>query len=197
MSRGWIPGGRPEAALARMIDEQRARRAAEQSSPCLAGIAPAGGNDPEGDGDGKMFRGLVVDGLGVDETEEQSAARAAGWHRNDNPDYLHHDKEHTVTITPGELRGRVQPTILLRMTSQVAAAPGNTDTAGLVFHAGLVVFAQYVGNGRLLLTPIMRGTGWAPHVVMASALNTTAEIVPESELMSWGRPAAKDKAKVS
>jgi hypothetical protein len=85
-------------------------------------------------------------------------------------------------ITPGELRGRTQPTILLRMTNGVDAAPGNTDGEGAVFRPGLVVFAQYIGNGRLLLTPVDPGTGWGPQVVMASALNSTAEIIPAHEL---------------
>jgi hypothetical protein len=91
-------------------------------------------------------------------------------------------KESTVTITPGELRGRTQPTLLLRMTSPVDAAPGNTDGPGKVFMAGDVVFAQYVGNGRLLLTPVRRTAMTGPQVVMASALNTTAEIIDEREL---------------
>lgn len=104
------------------------------------------------------------------------------WQDNDNPDYLHHDKEHTMTITPGELRGRLQPTILLRMTSSVDAAPGNTDGQGKVFGPGVVVFAQYIGNGRLILKPVARNGIYAEAVVMASALNTTAEIIPEQEI---------------
>src|ERR1043165_1173258 len=87
-----------------------------------------------------------------------------------------------MTITPGELRGRTQPTILLRMTDSVAAAPGNTDGEGPVFRPGMLVFAQYVGNGRLILTPVAPGTPWGPQVVMASALNSTAEVVPAHEL---------------
>lgn len=87
-----------------------------------------------------------------------------------------------MVITPGELRGRTQPTILLRMTGNVEAAPGNTDGQGPVFRPGLVVFAQYVGNGRLVLTPVDPATGWGSQVVMASALNSTAEIIPAHEL---------------
>lgn len=92
-------------------------------------------------------------------------------------------KEPTVSITPGELRGRTQPTILLRMTSSVAAAPDDTGgVARQVFRKGLIVFAQYVGNGRLLLTPVDHGAGYTSQVVMASALNTTAEIITDNEL---------------
>lgn len=85
-------------------------------------------------------------------------------------------------ITPGELRGRTQPTILLRMLSPVDAAPGNTDGPGKVFTAGDVVFAQYIGNGRLILDPVRRTAQNGPQVVMASALNTTAEIITADEL---------------
>lgn len=103
---------------------------------------------------------------------------------NDNPDYLHADKEHPVSITPGELRARLQPTILLRMTAPVAPAPGNTDVTAPtpVFTAGMVVFAQYIGNGRLVLTPVRRVGSWGPQVVMASALNTTSTIITDHEL---------------
>lgn len=89
-------------------------------------------------------------------------------------------KEHAMPITPGELRGRTQPTLLLRMTEAVQSAPGNTDTDGLVFGPGVVVFAQYIGNGRLLLTPVSRDL--APQVVMASALNSTANIITDTEI---------------
>jgi hypothetical protein len=103
-------------------------------------------------------------------------------------------KEPIVSITPGELRGRTQPTILLRMTSSVAPAPGNEDGSTQVFRAGLVVFAQYIGNGRLLLTPIDPMPGYPAQVVMASALNSTAEIIGSEELAdAFGttmRPAA-------
>lgn len=85
-------------------------------------------------------------------------------------------------ITPGELRGRTQPTILLRMLSPVQPAPGNTDTDQPVFTAGVIVFAQYIGNGRLLLDPIIRSGDHSPQVVMASALNSTAEIIPDNDL---------------
>lgn len=96
-----------------------------------------------------------------------------------------------MTITPGELRGRTQPTLLLRMTSPVDAAPGNTDGPGKVFMAGDVVFAQYIGNGRLLLTPVRRNSISGPQVVMASALNTTAEIIDERELGALFGPRPK------
>lgn len=100
-------------------------------------------------------------------------------------------KETTVTITPGELRGRTQPTIMLRMTSEVTPAPDNTDGDTPVFREGVVVFAQYVGNGRLILTPIDPSEAWGPQVVMASALNTTAEILPEHELAAAFDPGPR------
>jgi hypothetical protein len=86
-------------------------------------------------------------------------------------------------IQPGELRGRTQPTILLRMTQPVIPAPHNTDgDREPVFETGLVVFATYVGNGRLILDPIDKSTQWGSQIVMASALNTTAEIINHEEL---------------
>lgn len=114
------------------------------------------------------------------------------WQDNRNPDYLHTTKENPVMITPGELRGRLQPTILLRMTSSVHAAPGNTDTDQKVFGPGVVVFAQYIGNGRLVLTPVARNGVYAPAVVMASALNTTAEIITEDDLRKAFYPQTRN-----
>lgn len=120
----------------------------------------------------------------------------AGYLINNNHDYLHHDKENPMSITPGELRGRLQPTILLRMTAAVQSAPGNTDTDGMVFGPGVVVFAQYIGNGRLILTPLDTSYVHGSHVVMASALNTTAEIIKNAELanafMHHRNPTAAD-----
>lgn len=95
-------------------------------------------------------------------------------------------KDTVMTITPGELRARTQPTILLRMTGPVAPAPGDTDSGPdpqTVFQTGVVVFAQYIGNGRLFLDPVDKTGGWAPHVVMASALNSTSEIITQGELI--------------
>lgn len=83
-------------------------------------------------------------------------------------------------ITPGELRGRTQPTIILRMDSTVAAAP---PAQVQVFEPGLYVFAQYIGNGRLLLTPVDPTAGFDSEVVMASALNSTATIINGSKLV--------------
>lgn len=88
-----------------------------------------------------------------------------------------------MTITPGALRALTQPTILLRMDRPVAAAPGNPNGPGEVFGAGTLVFAQYIGNGRLLLTPVTT----SPHVaqvVMASALNDTSTILPQADLIA-------------
>lgn len=80
-----------------------------------------------------------------------------------------------MTITAGKLRGLTQPTIMLKMESPVAEAPGEGDRT--VFGPGIYVLAQYVGNGRLLLSPLDPSTGWGQHVVMASALNSTSSIV--------------------
>lgn len=94
-------------------------------------------------------------------------------------------------ITPGVLRGLTQPTIVLRMTAAVPPAPGDMDGTGsyhgdtpaLVFNPGMLVFAVYVGNGRLILTPIDSESVHSPHVVMASALNATAEIVSGRDIV--------------
>jgi hypothetical protein len=94
------------------------------------------------------------------------------------------DKEKAMAITPGELRGRTQPTILLRMLKPVEPAPGNVDRKLPVFSDGEVVFAQYIGNGRLLLTPVDTTSGYGPQVVMASALNSTAEIISRDQLFN-------------
>lgn len=79
-----------------------------------------------------------------------------------------------MTITPGKLRALTQPTIMLRMEMGVDVAPGEGNHE--VFGVGVLVYAQYIGNGRLLLTPV--GTSaWPAAVVMASALNSAASIV--------------------
>lgn len=80
-----------------------------------------------------------------------------------------------MSITPGKLRGLTQPTIILRMEASVPEAPGESELT--VFGPGDLVYAQYVGNGRLLLTPVGSRTGYGSHVVMASALNGTASVV--------------------
>lgn len=84
-----------------------------------------------------------------------------------------------MTITAGKLRGLTQPTIVLRMDKPVAEAPGERDET--VFAEGIYVYAQYIGNGRLLLTPV-GNPGWGSHVVMASALNSTSTIVEDDEV---------------
>lgn len=81
-----------------------------------------------------------------------------------------------MSITPGKLRGLTQPTIVLYMESGVPEAPGESEHVDTVFERGMFVFAQYIGNGRLILMPVAPGT-WGPHVVMASALNGTSSIV--------------------
>lgn len=81
-----------------------------------------------------------------------------------------------MTITPGKLRALTQPTILLLMDAPVSEAPGESESTDTVFERGMYVFAQYIGNGRLLLTPLYPGK-WGAHVVMASALNSTSSIV--------------------
>lgn len=84
-------------------------------------------------------------------------------------------------ITPGKLRGLTQPTIVLMMERSAPIAPGEIDEGKPAFSSGTFVFAQYIGNGRLLLTPIsMEDDG--PRVVMASALNSTASIVDSESL---------------
>jgi hypothetical protein len=85
-----------------------------------------------------------------------------------------------MTITAGKLRGLTQPTIVLRMEKSVNEAPGERDRT--VFDAGMFVLAQYVGNGRLLLTPIDPNTKWGSHVVMASALNSTSSVVDGDQI---------------
>lgn len=84
-----------------------------------------------------------------------------------------------MTITAGKLRGLTQPTIILRMDKPVAEAPGERDQT--VFAEGVYVYAQYIGNGRLLLIPI-GNVGWGSHVVMASALNSTSSIVENDDV---------------
>jgi hypothetical protein len=96
-----------------------------------------------------------------------------------------------MTITPGKLRGLTQPTIILRMDAAVEEAPGESH-ADVVFQDGVFVFAQYVGNGRLLLTPVAPGM-WGPHVVMASALNGTSSIVDTATLADALHRSTKDK----
>lgn len=115
-----------------------------------------------------------------------------------------------MTITPGKLRALTQPPILLRMEDSVAEAPGESPEKRLsfapgtqrhVFAPGTIVFAQYIGNGRLLLTPLSPTNGFGSHVVMASALNGTASIVDgwlvqevldsEAKRASDGPPAAQ------
>src|SRR5690348_5346306 len=84
-----------------------------------------------------------------------------------------------MSITPGRLRALTQPTIILRLNTDVPAAPG--ETAGRI-GAGFV-FAQYVGNGRLLLTPIGVSM-WESTVVMASALNATSTVVEGRDVVA-------------
>lgn len=87
-----------------------------------------------------------------------------------------------MTITAGKLRALTQPPILIRMDKPVAEASGEGDRTGPVFEAGMVLFAQYIGNGRLELTPLNPTLGWGSHVVMASALNSTASILNGAEV---------------
>lgn len=98
-----------------------------------------------------------------------------------------------MTITPGKLRGLTQPTLILRMDSPVLEAPGESSYTDpdKVFDKGVYVFAQYVGNGRLLLTPVAPGV-WGPHVVMASALNSTSSIVDGATLADALHRSTKD-----
>lgn len=84
-----------------------------------------------------------------------------------------------MTVTAGKLRALTQPIIVLRMDKSVNEAPGERDQT--VFADGIYVYAQYIGNGRLLLTPI-GNPGWGSHVVMASALNSTSTVVENDEV---------------
>jgi hypothetical protein len=83
-----------------------------------------------------------------------------------------------MAITHGELRARLQPTILLRATDTLPAVEGGT-----VFEAGTLLFAMYAGDGNILLSPVVASQG-APAIVKASQVNSRATLLSERELGS-------------
>lgn len=81
-------------------------------------------------------------------------------------------------ITPGELRARLQPIELLKIEKPVPLLDG-----GEALEPGTIVFAQYIGNGDVILTPItgdMHG-----YVAKAGVINGVASFVSLEARRRW------------